>query len=103
MLLKVAWDIAKPSIDELLDSSLPETTEKEIKEIISGTKGVEYFHNLRTRKIGEIFSVEVHIKVDKDMSVELSHHIATEIEITIRKRFGERIHVIVHIEPFRII
>lgn len=27
--LKVAWDIAKPSIDELLDSSLPETTEKD--------------------------------------------------------------------------
>jgi cation diffusion facilitator family transporter len=100
-ILKVAWDIAKPSIDELLDSSLPETTEKEIEEIISGTKGVENFHNLRTRKIGEIISVEVHIKVDKDMTVELSHQIATEIEITIRKRFGERTHIIVHIEPFR--
>jgi cation diffusion facilitator family transporter len=100
-ILKVAWDIAKPSIDELLDSSLPETTEKEIEEIISGTKGVENFHNLRTRKIGEIISVEVHIKVDKDMTVELSHQIATDIEITIRKRFGERTHIIVHIEPFR--
>jgi cation diffusion facilitator family transporter len=100
-ILKVAWDIAKPSIDELLDSSLPETIEKEIEEIISGTKGVENFHNLRTRKIGEIISVEVHIKVDKDMTVELSHQIATEIEITIRKRFGERTHIIVHIEPFR--
>lgn len=100
-ILKVAWDIAKPSIDELLDSSLPETTEKEIEEIISGTKGVENFHNLRTRKIGEIISVEVHIKVDKNMTVELSHQIATEIEITIRKRFGERTHIIVHIEPFR--
>lgn len=99
-ILKVAWDIAKPSIDELLDSSLPETTEKEIVEIITGTIGVEYFHNLRTRKIGEIISVEVHIKVDKNMSVELSHQIATDIEIAIRKRFGERTHVIVHIEPF---
>lgn len=99
-ILKVAWDIAKPSIDELLDSSLPETTEKEIEEIITGTIGVEYFHNLRTRKIGEIISVEVHIKVDKNMSVELSHQIATDIEIAIRKRFGERTHVIVHIEPF---
>lgn len=100
-ILKVAWEIAKPSIDELLDSSLPETTEKELEEIIKRTKGVEYFHNLRTRKIGENISVEVHIKVDKNMTVELSHKIATEIEINIRKRFGERSHVIVHVEPFR--
>ena len=35
------------------------------------------------------------------MTVELSHKIATEIEITVRKRFGERSHVIVHVEPFR--
>lgn len=100
-ILKVAWDIAKPSIDELLDSSLPETTEKELEEIVKRTKGVEFFHNLRTRKIGENISVEVHIKVDKNMTVELSHKIATEIEITVRKRFGERSHVIVHVEPFR--
>jgi divalent metal cation (Fe/Co/Zn/Cd) transporter len=34
------------------------------------------------------------------MTVEVSHQIATEVEIAIRKRFGERTHVIVHIEPF---
>lgn len=100
-ILKVAWDIAKPSIDELLDSSLPEATEKELEEIITGTNGVKYFHNLKTRKIGEVISVEVHIKVDKNMTVELSHEIATEIEIEVRKRFGERSHVIVHVEPFK--
>ena len=36
-ILKVAWEIAKPSIEELLDSSLPETTEKEIEAIVAGT------------------------------------------------------------------
>ena len=35
------------------------------------------------------------------MTVEVSHQIATEIELTLRKRFGEGTHVIVHIEPFR--
>jgi cation diffusion facilitator family transporter len=99
-ILKVAWDIAKPSIDELLDSSLPEATEKELEEIIEKTNGVKNFHNLRTRKIGEIISVEVHIKVDKNMTVELSHQIASEIEITVRENFGKRTHVIVHIEPY---
>lgn len=100
-IMKVAWDIAKPSIDELVDRSLPEKTEKELEEIIRGTKGVEYFHNLRTRKIGDTISVEVHIKVDKDLTVEISHQIATETEKRIRKRFGDRTHVIVHVEPFK--
>jgi cation diffusion facilitator family transporter len=101
-ILKVAWDIAKPSIGELLDSSLPETTVNELEQIIAKIKGVEFFHNLRTRKMGEDISVEVHIKVDKNMTVEVSHQIATEIEITIRQRFGERAHLIVHVEPFLI-
>ncbi len=98
-ILKVAWDIAKPSINELLDGSLPETTVIELEQIIAKTKGVEFFHNMRTRKIGENISVEVHIKVDKNLTVEVSHQIATEIEITIRQRFGERTHIIVHVEP----
>lgn len=101
-ILKVAWDIAKPSIDELLDRSLPDSVEKEIEKIIADTKGIEDFHNLKTRKIGEINSIEVHIKVDRNMTVEFSHQIATEIEISLRKKFGERTHVIVHVEPYRI-
>lgn len=99
-ILKVAWDIGKPSIDELLDASLPEKTLKELEQIVINTKGVEFFHNLRTRKIGENISVEVHIKVDKNLTVEVSHQIATEIETTIREKFGNRAHVIVHVEPY---
>lgn len=98
-ILKVAWDIAIPSVDELLDSSLPMSTEKEIELIISKTAGIKGFHNLRTRKIGEIISVEVDIRVDKEMTVEIAHQIATEIENTLRYRFGKKTHVIIHIEP----
>jgi divalent metal cation (Fe/Co/Zn/Cd) transporter len=100
-ILKVSWVIAKPSIDELLDSSLPERTVKELEQIIAKTEGVECFHNLRTRKIGENISVEVHIKVDKNLTIEVSHQITTEIELTIRLRYGKRTHVIVHVEPYR--
>lgn len=99
-ILKIAWDIAKPSINELLDSSLPESIQKELIDIVTKTDGVQQFHNLRTRRIGEAISVEVHIKVDKKLTVEASHQIATEIEIAIRLKFGERTHAIVHVEPF---
>lgn len=99
-ILKVAWDIASPSIKELLENSLPDETENEILEIVENTSGVLGFHNLRTRKIGNVNAIEVHVKVDKDLSVELSHQIATEIEKSLRNRFGSQSHIGIHIEPY---
>ena len=99
-ILKVAWDIANPSIKELLESALPEETEKDILEIIKNTSGVRGFHNLKTRKIGAISAIEVHIKVDKDLTVESSHQIATRIEESLRDKLGDQSHVGIHIEPF---
>lgn len=100
-ILKVSWDIAKPGIDELLDSSLPQLTQDEIKKIISGVEGVEDFHKLKTRKVGDIISIEVHVEVDKNMTVETSHDIATNIENLLRNKYGAKTHTIVHIEPYR--
>lgn len=99
-ILKVAWDIANPSIKELLESSLPEKTENEILEIIKNTAGVKGFHNLRTRKIGEIYAIEVHIKVDRALTVESSHQIASQVEKSLRDRFGAQSHTGIHIEPY---
>ena len=99
-ILKVAWDIANPSIKELLESSLAQEYENDIKEIISNTPGVKGFHNLKTRKIGGTFAIEVHIKVDKDLTVESSHQIATQIEKSLRDKFGKQSHTGIHVEPF---
>lgn len=97
---KVAWDIAKPSINELVESSLPEETENEISLLIKNTRGVKDFHNLKTRKIGNTFAIEVHIKVDRHLSVESSHHIATRIEEELWAAYGAQTHTGIHIEPY---
>lgn len=99
-IVKVAVDLGLPSIRELLETSLPEKTRVEISELIAKQNGVAYFHRLRTRKIGNTLAVEVHVKVNKDLNVEASHEIATNVENALRKRFGEQTHVGVHIEPF---
>lgn len=99
-IFKVAWKIANPSVKELLESSLPFETENDISVIISNTSGVKGFHNLKTRKIGEIIAVDVHVKVDKELSVECSHQIATQIENSLRDEYGSQSHIGIHIEPF---
>ena len=46
----VAYKLARPSIQELLEMSLPEEVEQNIAEKIQQTPGVIAFHHLRTRK-----------------------------------------------------
>ena len=99
-IFKVAWDIANPSIKELLESALSTEVENEIAIIISNTYGVKGFHNLKTRKIGDIYAIEVHIRVNKELTVEVSHHIATQIEKSLKTKFGDQSHVGIHIEPY---
>lgn len=99
-IVKMAVEIGLPSVKELLETALPEETREEIEKIIQSQPGVLNYHRLRTRKIGMVNAVEVHVKVDRDLTVEASHRIATAIEEALRHRFGKQTHVGVHIEPF---
>lgn len=99
-IIKVAWGLGMPSIRELLEASLPDHLNNEIASLIMDQHGVKAYHRLKTRKIGSVLAVEVHVKVDKGLSVEASHEIATAVEHALRRRFGYQTHVGVHIEPY---
>lgn len=99
-ILKVAFELGMPSIHELLEKSLPQETEKSIIETIEAHPDVIFQHNLKTRKIGNIFAIDVHIKLDKDISFVKSHDVATEIEVSLREKFGEKTVTNIHTEPY---
>lgn len=99
MVLKVAFEITKESIDELLERSLGEEKNKEILHTIGKVEGVRYPHRLRTRKIGAGIAVDVHVLVDPSLNVEQAHDIATAVEDSLHKGFGFETIVSVHIEP----
>jgi len=99
-ILKVAFELGMPSIHELLEKSLPQETEKSIIDVIESHPDVIFQHNLKTRKIGNIFAIDVHIKLDKDISFVKSHDVATEIEVSLREKFGEKTVTNIHTEPY---
>mgnify|MGYP000960433773 FL=1 len=99
-ILKVAFELGMPSIHELLERSLPQETEKSIIDVIESHPDVIFQHNLKTRKIGNIFAIDVHIKLDKDISFVKSHDVATEIEVSLREKFGEKTVTNIHTEPY---
>ncbi len=99
LILRVAWQLVKMGLDELLEKSLPPEEEERILGLIASDPNVESPHNLRTRRIGQNIAVEAHIRVDGAMSVTESHRLTVGIEHRLRDAYGEGTLVSIHVEP----
>ena len=101
MLVKVAYELLKTTVNELTESSLPEETEHEILQIIQSFGDVRQPHNLRTRRIGNHIAIEVHVRMDGQLPLTVVHERATTIERKLKERFGPDTHVALHMEPIK--
>ena len=100
LILLIAYRMGRPAAEELLEVSLPLEEQRIITNIVQGTPGVKAFHNLRTRRNGNLRVVDLHIKVEGDMSVSSSHDITREIERQLSDTLGE-VMTNIHVEPYR--
>lgn len=101
LIVKVAFQLVVPAINDLLEKSLPGEVEDEILSIINETPEVRNPHNLCTRRIGNDFAIEVHIRVDGQITVSRAHELTKEIENKLRLKFGPTTHIILHVEPIK--
>lgn len=100
-IFKVAFDLIRTGLDELLECSLPADVEQEILQIVAADPGVREPHNLRTRRIGASIAIEVHVRMDGAMTVAQSHALTVDIEHRLRARFGEGTMIAIHVEPMK--
>ncbi len=98
-IIKSGYDIMKPCVNELLEASLPEAQEQEIVHIVRSVPGIEYVHNLRSRRIGCDIAVDLHAKMDGNMTLSEAHDKATAAEKAIKARFGASSIINIHMEP----
>ena len=98
-IVKVAFELLKNGIGDLMEQSLPEKVEDEIVEMVAALPGVSEPHDLRTRRIGNHYAIELHILMDGNISLNEAHDKATEIEDMLRHCYGAETHVAVHVEP----
>ena len=101
MLVKVSIQLLRASIGELTESSLSGEIEQEIEDIIRSFPDVREPHNLRTRRIGNRFAIEAHVRMDGNLPLTVAHDRATAIENRLRERFGRQTHVTIHMEPVK--
>lgn len=98
-IVKVAFDLLKNGIGDLMEQSLPDEVEEEILKIVAEVPGITEPHDLRTRRIGNHYAIELHILMDGNISLKEAHDKADEVEAALKQRYGEETHVAVHVEP----
>lgn len=100
-IVKVAISILNGSLQELLEHALPKTVQEEIKQLILSIDGVSEPHHLRTRRVGSNYAIEVHIRMDGNLSLNEAHYITSLVEKKLKEKYGEGTNLSVHAEPLK--
>ena len=98
VILKAGFDMTKKSVSELMDVTITEEDENSIVSILREHPMVKGFSNLRTRRSGSTYLINVHLILDKELSLEKVHFICDEVEQQIKEQFS-LCDIIIHVEP----
>ncbi|WP_111937867.1 cation diffusion facilitator family transporter [Clostridium paraputrificum] len=99
VIIKVAFDICKQSIAQLIDEAASEDDVQVIIDKINSIDGIYEIKNLKTRQHSNRLYVDVDISVDATLTVEEGHNIASYVHNLIEE--DSRIkHCMVHVNPY---
>ena len=90
------------AIQDLLEKRLPEEVENEIRELVAADSEMTEMHKLRTRKVGNVYSIEMHLRMKGDISLYEAHRHSMDLEKRLRERFGADTLVTIHLEPLKV-
>ena len=98
-IVKVAVDLLRRGVGDLMEQSLPDEVEEEIVRLVATVPDVTEPHDLRTRRLGSHYAIELHILMDGNLSLKEAHDRASQVEELLKSHYGASTHVAVHVEP----
>ena len=100
LILKASFDLTTKSITDLADHQLPDNELESIHAILEKNLDVKSYHKLRTRRSGSRREIDIHIQVDRDISLYHAHQICFCVEKAIKDALPGA-YVTIHVEPAR--
>ena len=89
------------AVQELLEKRLPEDVEQQIREIVENDSEMNEMHHLRTRRVGSVYSISMHLRMRGNTSLYEAHRHSMLLEEKLRERFGQQTLISIHIEPYK--
>lgn len=99
MVMVIAVKLIFEGFKEMSEHAIDKTMVHRIQNVFEDHKEVYHWHNLRTRKIGAEIFLDVHIHVDPELTVRVSHELTEELEEKIRNSLQYPVNVLIHVEP----
>ncbi len=94
---RVGYSILRSSVEILVDTV--QMDKEEICRLVMSVAGVTGCHDIRTRGTRECVFLDLHVEVEKTLSLEKAHEIADRVEETLKKEIPAIKDVVVHLEP----
>lgn len=101
MVTKMGWGFAWDALHDLMDRAVDEESLNGIRLTLTETPGVLGWHDLKTRKMGDLILVDVHLEIDAYMTVEQGHDIALEARRRVMERYPV-LNVMTHVDPAKV-
>lgn len=98
MVGKMGWTFMWAAIHDLTDHAASEDLIKAIEDEIMATPGVLGFHQLKTRKTGDLVLADVHLEIDGGLTVKEGHEIARQAKLNVVSKL-EVLYLMVHVDP----
>lgn len=97
-ILKSAIDIAKESVQLLLDRELPAEEQKKILDTVLTHPFVVEVHDLRTRQSGQTKFIQFHIVLNGEISLFKAHDFSDQVKVSVEKAFPGA-DILIHQDP----
>lgn len=99
-ILKVAFDIIKEAVNQLVDKSASTEECNKLVSSVTSFKEVKQIESLKTRQFGNKIYVDLTICLDGNLSLVESNNIADSIHDYLEKTFVDVKHCQIHVNPF---
>ena len=91
--------IFRPALGEIMDEHLYDDLVEEIRQVSHQVDGIIDTEKCFIRKAGMKYHVDLHARVDGEISVKEGHDLCHKLKDTLQEEIPELGHVLIHIEP----
>lgn len=98
MIGRMGWKFAWEAMGDLMDRAISPEEYEAIRQTLIDTPGVLGLHDMRTRRVGDLIIVDVHLELDANLTVLQGHQIAHEASERVLHRHPV-LNVMTHVDP----
>ena len=99
IILLTGWRLLRPAVAELMDTNASPDLIDDIRRVAEAHPEVHRVEKLLMRKMGLYYVADMHLEVDPEMSVRVSHKLAHDVKEDVQRHRPQVVEVTIHVEP----